>query len=123
MSSLRKLTLQRPPQSPSVGNADTYNQLLSPASVMSEIWRLTNENISENNKALQNIKDILEERINVDKQYADNFQRLATKAVSLASNMKTVSIDDVKMRRIYLISNCFIVIETGLSSNFYEMVR
>lgn len=90
---------------------------------MSEIWRLTNENISENNKALQNIKDILEERINVDKQYADNFQRLATKAVSLVSNMKTVSIDDVKMRRIYLISNCFIVIETGLSSNFYEMVR
>ncbi|CAF2524438.1 unnamed protein product [Rotaria sp. Silwood2] len=79
---------------PSVLSNDTLNRL-STISSRDEGCRLLSEVSSEENKLLQYLKEILEERVLLDKQYAQNLQELAAKADRIACLTKTNSMASI----------------------------
>ncbi|CAF5187072.1 unnamed protein product, partial [Rotaria magnacalcarata] len=60
-----------------------------------EVWRLRYEISCDHAKLLQYIKGMLEETITLDRQYAENLQRLMAKADCIKSYAKANPINDV----------------------------
>ena len=93
-------TNQRHPPLPGSPN-DTFNQL-SKVFSSDEGFHLLSTILSEEYKLLQDTKKILEERIILDKQYAQNLQALTAKADRIAWPTTTHPIASVNQKQNFL---------------------
>ncbi|CAF3712933.1 unnamed protein product [Rotaria socialis] len=95
MSNLKTtLTLSRQCLTPSVPRNNAPSQPSAGSSV-DEVWRLRYEISCDHGKLLQYIKEMLEETITLDKQYAENLQRLMAETDCIKPYAKANPMNDV----------------------------